>query len=218
VSSATQPYLVGMEAEQRRLDLSQWYTPASIAIPLWRWANARPVDRVLEPTAGRGALLAPVLRQEPREVVAYEIDPTNVQALERMQSEHRARAGWSFELRAGDFLAAHDPGYFELGLLNTPFEDNQECIFAERALRCCDRVVGVFRSAMLHADGRRDFWSRVQPTRIAYLLSRPQFGTSQSSDGARSDFVVMELRLRAKGQREMPIGPIGATRCSVEFW
>lgn len=219
--TSTQPYFPGFESEQRKRDLSQWYTPAWLSMRLWRWAEPRPTDRVLEPAAGRGALLAPMLGKGKRELVAYEIDPGNVDALRMLMVNAHAQNGWSFEVRAADFTADPDvlQERFDLCVMNPPYEDGQDCAFVERALICCERVVGVFRLAMVASQERAGFWERVRPMRIAFLSSRPQFGQSERADGARSDFVVMELARSGATMKRAAARPVPlATRATVEWW
>ena len=65
---------------------SQFFTPADLALKVWRWAvfqQGRPRMHVLEPSAGRGALIEPMIANgwPWGGVVACEIDPVNVAAL-----------------------------------------------------------------------------------------------------------------------------------------
>jgi len=182
-----------MESEQRRRDLSQFFTPPDLARKLWRWAVApatRPL-RILEPSAGNGALIRPLreLAIPVQSLVAYEVDPMHCATLAELVNRDQLPA----EIRQEDFLAASDPGSFDISVLNTPYEDGQEIAFAERVLQCSTRLCGVFRAAIIYGDERYEFWRWTDITRFKALSNRPHFG---GDDSAKSDFVLMELRRR----------------------
>ena len=206
-----QPTLFGA-SEERRLDLSQWYTPPRLAEQIVEWARIDPIsDRVLEPAAGRGALIAPILDEwgaaampcEAR-VVAYDVDPTNVAVLKSLR--------WTgLEVRARDFLADPDPGSFDVAVMNPPYENDQDIDFILRALALAPRVVVLVQTKIDHGVDRFErFWRFVDPVRKAKLRRRPRFGGSGSPKG---DFVVYEFRPRDLARQ--PGEPI---ECEVEWW
>jgi Dimethyladenosine transferase (rRNA methylation) len=118
--------LPGLDGETRSRDLSQWYTPPKLAKRIVAWSLARDGDCVLEPSAGQGALVKPLLERGCH-VDAWEIDPGNAAALGEL-----AHAGLT--VCEADFLAS--PGWgcsfrYDLAMLNPPYEDNQDV---------CDRL------------------------------------------------------------------------------
>ena len=193
----TQGYLPGVEGAELRRDLSQFYTPRPLADRLAGWFPR--AQRVLEPAAGRGALIAPMLERSepPGRVVAYDVDPHNCEAL---------RALGPVEVRERDFLADDDPGRFDLGLMNPPYESTDTCpngqdvAFALRALQVCHKVGGLFQASMEHSIGRfESFWKWVDIRRRAVISSRWKFGGAHSP---KTNFVALELRLRTVARKQ----------------
>jgi len=200
---STNAYLPGMESEQRQPELSQWYTDPRLATKLWAWANRyRPAAYVLEPAAGRGALIKPII-VEPREcqaVEAVELDGRNAEVLEQLMWAGRRTRMLRSVLR-GDFLAmrwARDelgclP--FDLALMNPPYEDGRAEAFILHALTVSERVCGIFKASILHgAERQRTLWSKCHTMREVRLMRRPSFGQGASgSEGGKTDFVVLEI-------------------------
>jgi len=202
-----QATLTGLDTDRRNPALSQWYTPPALALKVARWADPTPPGAwVLEPSAGRGALIKAMDACSPTFMSAWDIDPQNCAALQQFSLEQT-----SLMVHAGDFTAHSYPsGTFRLALMNPPYEGNQDVAHIDRALDCSDRVVGIFQSRILHSKGRASFWARTDITRMAVLCERPNFGGDQS---AKTDFVVMELvrrqRVRRRGE---------ATATLTEWW
>lgn len=199
----------------RDLSLSQWLTPPDLARRVVDWALigtdwGRRVggfggDRVLEPSAGNGALVRPLVAAGAG-VFAVELD-------ERYTSDLRRELGSWGMLVTCDFLAIQPPPTgegFSLVLMNPPYENGLDVAFILHALKFAPRVVGIFRSQILHGKARkRELWSKVRPTRIAYLSERPDFGGDY---GAMTDFVVLELVEMAGRNKNYPLD------CTVEWW
>jgi len=223
------PLLPGMQGEARSVALSQWYTPPALAERVVRWAltSARlGHDYILEPAAGRGALIKPLygsyvfddgegrpgLVDTKHWVEAWDIDAENVAALEKLAE------GTRLSVNHGDFLEAKldtpMPGYTwpgdHLCLMNPPYEGNQDIAFVEKALTVCDGVVGIFQSRIVHSQGRAPFWRMHDITRMAILSERPHFGGEHS---AKTDFVVLEITRRKHARKQGE-----ATPAQVEWW
>lgn len=199
-----QNWLPGMEAEQRKLDLSQWYTPPETAARLAQWAQGE--ARILEPAVGRGALVMALMREHGRSrVLMYDADPTNVEHLSYLE-EFRA-----CEVRCGDFLAAEPDEQFDVAVMNPPYENDQDVDFVLRALDWAPRVIGIFRSAIVHGiDRREQLWSKVKLTRLAWMSGRPRFG---GAGAPLSDFVALEVVGLKDGERfSMPF------EVNCEWW
>jgi len=93
-------------------------TPASLAARMVALADIRPHHSVLEPSAGLGRILSPILAARPDRVHACELDA--------------ALAGELFhtfpgvELSQGDFLEKH-LGEFDRIVMNPPFHMRSDC-------------------------------------------------------------------------------------------
>ena len=187
-----QPYLPKLEnVEKRRPELSQWFTPSSVAERLWEFAcrDGYP-GSVIEPAAGRGALIRPLLEQDARaRVVAYEIDPVHA-------DEMWLEFGDRVEVRCQDFLAHDVPKNFDLCLMNPPYENNQDVAFILKGLDVADRVAGVFRADVFHSQGRCErLWDAgVYVVRGARARSRWKFGGNHSPS---KNYVALELGFAA---------------------
>lgn len=188
--SAELRYLPGFEHERRDLSRSQWYSPPELAEEVWSWACAgqRDIGAVLEPAAGKGALVRPALRDcRVSRVTAIDIDPVNVEALRALRGPRQRR----LSAVCGDFLSFTPRQRFGLCVQNPPFEDGQDVAFIMHALQFAPRVVGIYRSALVHGSGRFEaLWRHVDMTRLAYIVNRPKFG---AGTGAQSDFIVAEF-------------------------
>lgn len=176
-----------IEGTNRDVSLSQWFTPPELAARVVEWAgiadpNRRPYERgyrVLEPSAGNGALVRPLVAAG-AQVVAVELDTRYYEEL-----RSTGAATWIGE----DFLQFDLGGWpqFDLCVMNPPYEDGKDVAFILHALKFAPRVVGVFRSQILHGVERKaKLWRDVRPTRIAYCSGRP-------FKGAETDYVVLEL-------------------------
>lgn len=215
VPEAVQPYLTGFEAEQRRRDMSQFFTPRWLAERAYHWAVSPPVHLpiaqpgfvdVLEPSAGRGALIDAALSHPTMpatSVLAYEVDPAHVEYLTtKYAGDNRV------ELRTEDFLRAQIPRR-RFAFSNPPYEDGQDTAFALRALRACHRGVFILGAAVDFGAARRDsFWRHVKPLRKVHLSGRPQFGGEHSP---QTNFVIYDLALR-----HTPLQPGEEARDTVE--
>jgi predicted RNA methylase len=204
------------DAEKRKA-LSQWYTPPDMAERLWGWCHVlgrkHVPFRVLEPSAGDGALVRPMLASasKPEEVDMFEVDPARRDALFDLSCK-LAEAGICSGVSMQDFLScAFEPNEYDLCVMNPPYEGDQDAQFIEHALSCSTAVVGLFRSAFVHGSGRWNrLWRHTDIRRLAWLSGRPDFGGDQS---AKTDFVAMHLvrRSTARGKGE-------ALTCNVEWW
>lgn len=191
--------------------LSQWFTPPDLAERVWRWmvrGHSAHRMRVLEPSAGRGALITPLftLNVPVSELVAYDVDAANVAELRSMLSP----TGVRHDVRHRDFLADADAGSFDISVLNPPYEDNKDVAFAERCLDMCTWVAGIFAVRMLFSASREPFWRWTDIRRMAVLSGRPKFGGGFTP---MTDFCVLEL-----GRRKYARKQGDASSCSAEWW
>jgi predicted RNA methylase len=204
-------YLPGLEheahypqlsEEARRDALSQWHTDPRLAKRVWRWANRHQQPRsVLEPSAGHGALVRPIL-EEPfacSNVVLCDVDPRAAGICEELAARGCAQ-GMHWNVECMDFLERRRSQYmhelFDLVLMNPPYEQGKAEEFVMHALAISERVVGVFKSSIHHGISRfRMLWSSARVTREAKLASRPSFGRGESgSRTGETDYVVLEIK------------------------
>lgn len=116
-AQAVKDRLIGGEAINDKKKFQFFATPAALAAQIVELANIQPDSRMLEPSAGQGAI-AELLRAKGGELRTVELMPQNIAALDRL--------GLSpFE---GDFLTMDSLtlGHFDRIVANPPFTKNQD--------------------------------------------------------------------------------------------
>lgn len=209
-SSATLP-----PVGDRQVALSQWHTQENLARRLVEWCGRPPRNwRILEPSAGSGALVRPWLDggglalAEPSQITACEIDPR--------WAAHLRETCQDVHVEECNYLARCAPSEpYDLTVMNPPYEGGADSAFVAKAMAESKRVVALVRSAFLHGLTRRErVWSQVEGgqwrlTGIAYLVARPSFSAAgQASGSPLSDFIAIKLTK----------GVISDPRTSVEWW
>jgi predicted RNA methylase len=190
-------------AGAQRKDLSAWFTPHDLAERIVTWALEPfvvpdPID-VLEPSAGRGALVKPLLRRG-CDVTAIDIDPDNVSTLEAL----------GCKVLVGDFLEMHAVGPFALAIMNPPFEGGAAEAHIMHALTRADRVVAHVPLTTLEGKARREsLWSRVELHRLAICSSRPRYGAK----GGATAMCTIDVTLASDARRHH-----WAHDVRMEFW
>lgn len=114
-------------------------TPADLAARVVDLADIRPGDRVLEPSAGLGNLIAALPLSDPLQVVGVEI---NFSLAEQLRKRFLP-----LDIRCSDFLSCNgDLGTFDRIVMNPPFsggEDIKHILHARKFLRPGGRLVAL---------------------------------------------------------------------------
>jgi predicted RNA methylase len=161
--------------------LSQFDTPAGLARRLANWAGVYRGMRVLEPSAGLGAI-AEAARAHGAVVECVEIAPARVQWLEKAL----------FSVTESDFLATVPGEQFDLALGNPPYEDGQDLEHVLHALRFAPRVCMLLPLGMLDGvDRYRRLWSHFGLRRLAILVRR--FQSPGTEHGGQRPFAAFEF-------------------------
>lgn len=187
----------------RDTGLSQFFTPPKLAQKLVQWAgvcrggNFDEPYRVLEPSAGNGAVVRPLVAAG-AEVTAVELDTRYFGELVAL-NPRRIIACSFLELRPDDAMRV---GPFDLCVVNFPFHIDLKGEFTLHALEFAPRVVAIYPGNVFYSEQREDFWKRVRPTRIAYMSKRAWPGAT--------DYVALELVKRVLAQPSCPV--------TVEWW
>ena len=173
-----------------REDLSQHFTPRWLAKRMVEWAKITPGMHVLEPSAGSGAFVAPLLEAGAR-VQAIEIDP---EWAGRLRLRHPPPA--PLQVDVADFLAweplALEGRLYDLCVINPPYEDDQDLAHVLKALELSRRAVVLVRVNFLYGIKRYEkLWTRRALSRKVILPRRPHFS---GAGGPRHDFCVIELQ------------------------
>lgn len=201
----------------RQRAASQWFTPDEIADRLVRWLGSPPGWwRVLEPSAGSGALVRAILAHCPAPTVdAVELDHKWADHLRALEVDPAA----TLNVDCADYLTRPAPEQpYDVAVLNPPYEDGLDGRFIAKAMAESLRVVALVRLATLAGSTRhREVWSQVDSgawhlAGVAIFASRPVFiAPGAESTGGMTDFVAVKMR-RASAD-------LGASsRTSVEWW
>ena len=176
-------------------ELDQWFTRPKVADAFARWARIQAGMRVLEPSAGEGALLksAPQARW-----TAVEIDSA--------RADWIRKHGWAETVVHDDFLkAAPSLERHDLVHQNPPYSNGLDTRFVEACIehRLAPRITGLLATNFLHSDTRmKRIWRWAKLTRLGILSTRPQFGQAGgSNDGPKRDYSFFELEVRRTARR-----------------
>lgn len=192
----------------KQREWSQWYTPEWLArrMVVWSGVNDNATNdeglrtiAMLEPSCGQGAILRHVSPDVYR--FGMDIDPENA----------KASKPYADQIDCGDFTRAKIyPSDFNFAITNPPYEKGLDAAFVLRCTELATTTIALVRLSFLAGMKRREsVWKRVDLTRMAVLSERPDFG---GEHGAKSDYVVIELRKRA-AKTNAP-----RSVCSVEWW
>jgi predicted RNA methylase len=182
----------------------QYFTRSVLAQRIVTWAGIERGFRVCEPSAGDGALALPILALPDVRVTAVELDPKQIRKLNAAlasDSEMQARC----KVVRGDFLKFKvQPDKrmpFDLFVMNPPYGSRKlgtvglAARHVAHALLFAPRVVALVAAAFEFGIKNetnlfKDAWIK----RRVVLVRRPEFdGPSDKGEGARRDYVVLEL-------------------------
>lgn len=191
--------------------LSQHFTDRVLARQIVDWSvkgiRRGPGERhpsewdVLEPTAGSGAFVEPMLERFGK-VTVVEIDPAWSKWLE-------SRSSGACVVEA-DYLTLVPPAaLYDLAIMNPPYEGGQDGKFLAKAMDESVRVVALTRvNVLLGKDRYQRIWRRVHSGEwwlggLVILESRPRFWgakereTNGNPGSPRHDFCVVKLTRHA---------------------
>ncbi len=176
---------------ERKEDLDQWFTDPKLAQEFVDWSNIKPGDRVVEPTAGCGNLVKPLLKAG-AEVHAYELDVEWVAYLRKHFPE-------ATTYDACDFLKVLPPRLkneplFDVSVMNPPLSKGMDGVFlAHLGLRWAKRTCALIQTRTLHSIERRKMvWWNVRVLRLKFISDRPSFGRGSPM----RDFSFVEIEPR----------------------
>ena len=142
-----------------------WATRAQLRrAPLSRSAAIR----ILEPMAGRGAIVRELRAHWPKaHITAVELDPERAELLRNAGAD---------AVLCGDFFGlAHSLGEFDLAFTNPPFSCAMQTI--ETLAEIANRRELLLRLNFLGSQKRAGFW-RESPADLGILPTRPSFAAS----------------------------------------
>lgn len=110
------------KVEHRKNTLQAFYTPPELAERFVALADPQPDECVLEPSCGEGALVAAILRRQPKRLVAFDIDEP---ALDFARREY---ARFDDDFACVDFLGLSVQPWWvsDVVVMNPPFAKDQD--------------------------------------------------------------------------------------------
>ena len=175
-------YLPGMESERRYPALSQWYMQPDLARRVVGWA-LRGVEhktlRLLEPSCGDGALIAPMVEHSPSAyVLGIEIDRRRID-----RCDVRFASCKRIELVEANFLTFTPQHGFDFAIANPPFENGQTERHIVHALAFAERVVCHCPLTTLAGQDRREgLWSTAYLKRLVIRQRPPEIRHRRRQD------------------------------------
>lgn len=102
----------------RTQTLQFFETPEALADDIVSRLDIRQDDVCLEPSAGRGRIIAALKKAGAFDITAIDVDADNMAAV--------MRQGMAIRMMEGDFLAIADPVSYDVVAMNPPFRANQD--------------------------------------------------------------------------------------------
>lgn len=216
--------------------LAPWLTEDALAAKVAAFALrdlGGHVLRILEPSAGEGALIRGVLAHHKVEherfpelfrhqITAIELHRGRAQILRDQFPDvrviHRCFLSW-FEDLYEDGGPTDPP--FDVAIMNPPYDDGQDASHVEAASVVAKRVTCLVRGVFLHgSEDRAAIFEHCRVIRMAICKARPQFidREADKQGSPRHDFSVITLE-RQTGRKlgwdraRTPIDPV-----EIEWW
>ncbi len=178
----------------RKQELQYFPTPEPVAERLVELADLQYDMKVLEPSAGQGALVAPLLREH-AEVLAIEIDSGNAKKLATLFTSQGA---FFDSILQADFLHVQpeSTGLFDRVVMNPPFtrqQDIRHVTHAFRFLKPGGRLVAVMSAAIsFRTDSVTRAFRTLMEANEGTIEALPQGSFKASGTGVNTVIVTME--------------------------
>lgn len=169
-------------------ELGQWFTPAWLARRMVEWADILPGQRVLEPSAGSGSLVRPLI-DAGAIVTAVDVDPRWCAYLREQFP--------TIEVIEADFLTWNPTARFDLAVMNPDLDDGMGTVHLAHALTIVPHAVSLLRAHDLCGQERYRFWTeKARLDGEARCSKRPIFG----GGGGSTEFICVDVRRPGAGQ------------------
>lgn len=181
------------EYHRVKQDLGQFDTPASVVVKMLPLANIQPGMMVLEPSAGLGNLVGPVLMLQGN-VTAFELDPKRADICEAKF----LGSPYLGDVTTADFLSVHPMGkLFDVVLMNPPFAkqvDIDHVYHASKFLKPGGRLVSVMSASVTFRENDKTAlfrqWVKARGGTIEML---PDGAFAESGTQVRACIVAVNL-------------------------
>lgn len=183
------------EAVNIKTKLQAFYTPAPLADRVAAAAKLKHGYRVLEPSAGAGALVTAAMKIAAVDVDAYDVDPGVQDRLSAIGVGQAALTGGSLSVRIQDFLLAEPNPIYDAVLMNPPFQGGQDMQHVTHAWRFL--MSGGVLVAIMGAgpSGFRDASTKVAVAFRALVASAKSSEVTEIPGGTFEDTAVATVML-----------------------
>jgi predicted RNA methylase len=178
-----------------KAELGAFYSPLSVARRVLELADLDDGMKVLEPSAGEGALALPAKRAA-CDVVAYELDE---RAFKSLLSKALAEepGGGHFNLHRDDFLTVKPLAEWDRVLMNPPFAkqvDIDHVRHAIRFLRPGGRLVSVMSAGVRFRENRKTVEFKAELARLGSVAWQdlPEGSFKESGTDVRTCILVFD--------------------------
>lgn len=173
------------ELADEKQELGMFFTPPALADLVARVASVRG-RTVLEPSAGRGALLRPCLALGAAEVLAVEIHPENCRHLAGVIASAQVPAA----LEEADFLSLEPEQRFDRVVMNPPFSRGEDLRHVARA-RCWVKPGGRL-VAVIAGNLDRQPLKNLMADDLGSLERLPDGSFTDAGTGVRTALLTLE--------------------------
>ena len=177
-----QVVLTGKYTDAKK-EYQAFFTPPEIAAYMVQKAKIGPGAKVLEPSAGNGAIAKEVLRLTGIDPDCVELNPEFVKALR----------GAGFDVWEGDFLSFQD--HYDIIIANPPFSGQQDIKHVNHMIDLArERVVTIMSSGIKWREDRRAREFRKRLRGHKHTITDIEAGAFKSS-GTMVSTVLLEIEI-----------------------
>jgi hypothetical protein len=166
----------GGEKRNLKKEFQFFATPDSLSDEVVQLANISKNDKVLEPSAGQGAIVKAVHRKNPNIVVDYcEFMPTNQIFMKKLPNVNMV---------GDDFLALPLSLKYDKIVANPPFAKNQDVVHVQKMydhLKPGGRLVSITSPHWLHSSNKKETEFRNWLTEVGATIKEIPAGTFKES-------------------------------------
>jgi len=192
-ANAIDQVVVDGEFSDAKRDFELFETPPELAARIVEVAGIEPWDLVLEPSAGRGALVDAVYNSEPTaRVFAVEVQPDLAKKLAESYAKREPR----LIAHCGDFLGLEPEPKYNAVVMNPPFSRQLDIDHVTRALQWLaadGTLVAIMSAGTLFRQNRKAVEFRELVERHDGTIEALPPGTFKSS-GTMVNTVLVEMR------------------------